>query len=188
MSETKPKPTSDALPADAVVENAHVLGKKKYTFQVLGTGGGHIEPMPVRDEAGNLVFVPALGPDNRPKVQDGKPVLRIQMADVIYGPRRDAGDIVETDKELDKIHNARGYPPKFLRLDKDHDPHAVALSDEKRRANALAADRRKLLEKMSFQQLREYAESEGIPVRGNTSKKDDLLRQIEAAQAELQAA
>lgn len=171
-----------------IIENPEVLQPKKYEFKV--AFGSYIEPSVVRDEKGEPVLVPVLGPTNRPEIRDGKPVMKIQTVDVIYGRQRPAGDIVKTDTDL-RQHNGVMYrneqnqivrrphgQDKFILLDKDHSPVQHQLGQEQRRAAKLQEDRKKLLAKLTRQQLQEYAESEGINLNG-AQKQEAILAAID---------
>lgn len=173
------------FPDDVVVANPDVIEPRQYAFRIEGQGGGHFHPEPVLDGQGNPILIPVLGPTNEQrKDKSGKPLVKIQTKDVIYGPRRPDGDIVHTNQELDKLMNRPRQPERFVRLGTDLNPDTEALSAERIRSNKLAEKRRKLLARMNVQELREYAEDEKIDLKG-ASKKDDMLRIIDAREADL---
>lgn len=192
--EAKPKAKAvpdDALPKDAVIVNAAILEPRQFVFRVGGTAGYHEEEEPVRTPDGKLILDPVLDGQNQPKFADSdgkrRPVLRIRTRAVLYGPRREAGDIFRSNRELDKTHNPRGYPPKYTRLNEQHDPHAEELGVANRLAAARAAQMVKLIEGMNVEQLRLYCEQEGIDV-GRATRREQFVDRIKAAWDEMAAA
>jgi hypothetical protein len=180
--------TDDSLPAEDKVHvvNRDVVGPKKFTFRRVAPAGYHEGEVPDRDASGKLILDPVME-GGKPRVTDeGKPVKRIRTHVVKYGRGRADGDIVETNEDLTR-HNVKGFPPVFERVDKDANPDADRLADYRKRQGALVESRRRLMSGMSVEQLREYAESEGIDV-ARLTKKEQMLRAIEAAQADLVAA
>lgn len=182
------KKVDDTLPADAVVVNREVLEPKKYLFRVLGTGGFHEEDEPVRDKDDRPVLVPVLGPDNRPAFETGEDgkrrrVLRVQTKGVKYGPRREEGDVCHSNQELDVKYNVPNFPKRFERLDGKGSPETEALAEHRRALLRAAEDKQRMLRMMTVQQLREYAESAGIPLKPNINKREDVLTVIETEEA-----
>lgn len=125
--------------------------KKKYLFQVLA--GSHWEAGDVVDDRGHTV-----------------------TKDIQYGPGRPAGDLVETDVELDKRFN-RPNSQKFKRLGEgvQRDTKDVELNAERQRATLASAGLRKALEKMQRAELVAWAEEQEIDL-GGAVKRDDVLR------------
>jgi hypothetical protein len=189
-NQTKAKPPEDnALPKDAVVVNAAILEPRKFVYRVGGTAGYHEEEEPVRTPDGKVILDPVLDGQNQPRfdLTDGKrrPVLRVRTKVVLYGPRREAGDIFRSNKEYDKPpYNPRGYPPKYVRVDEDGDPNAAALGAANRLAAARADQMLKLIEGMNVEQLRLYCEQEGIDC-ARLSKREQFVERIKAAWDEL---
>lgn len=183
----KPAAKDDnTLPTDCFVANAAILEKKKFTYQC--AAGSHFEQAPVRTPDGKLIIDPVYLPDGEPKMtRDGKPVVLIKTESIGYGPRRPAGDVFETNKEMETLNPPRPLPPKFVRLDEKRDPSVATLSEERRRNAALDKIRQNLLRAMNVTQLREYAESEGIDI-GGANKAEEMVRRINAAQVSLSAA
>lgn len=181
-----PGKVDNTVPDDVFVENAIELRPLKFTYRV--QAGSATFPVIERDEKGRPKLEPVYLASGEPKMRAGKPVVRVVTRDVVYGPKRPAGDVVEWRETLEHLNPPKPLPPKFVRIDADGrvDPNAAALAEETRRANALRADRQKLLERMSLADLREYAESEGLDV-GNVTKKEELIRRINAARPEFVA-
>ena len=125
---------------------------KKYKFQVLG--GTHYEQGEVED--------PTTG--------------RKGIKDIAYGKGREAGDIVDSNLELDRLHNRRNSL-KFRRLGEDGDPFPEELRQERLRASDAETRYRKALDRMSVRELVELAEDEKVEVKGQT-KKEELVRTL----------
>lgn len=130
--------------------------KKKYAFQVLA--GRHWEPGEVVDDTG-----------------------RTSIKDVRYGPGCPAGDIVETDVELDRRFN-RPNSIKFKRVGADgqRDARLEEVNAERHKANSAQAALKAALEKMPRDALVAWAEEQEINL-GNAVKRDEVLRAILAA-------
>lgn len=187
-SQTKSQPTEDnTFPQNVVVLNQDVVKPRPFAYRVGGTAGYHEQDEVIRAPDGKLQFDPVLD-NGQPRKDGGKPVVRIRTRAVKYGPRREAGDIFHTHVEYDKVrgedgkpvHNPTGYPPKYIRLDAAHDPHAEELSAVNRKAVAQAEQMQKMLRNMNVEQLRLYAEQEGIDVGRATTTKQ-FIERIEAA-------
>lgn len=181
MAEQAKAKEDNALPPEdkEIVVNRSLVGKKRHAFIRVARAGYTEGQVPVRDAAGKLILDPVLE-NGVPKVQDGKPVKRIRTRTAKYGFQREDGDYIETDEDLSK-HNVRGYPPVFQVVDKERSPQTEQLAEVRRRNGALVESRRRLLSGLTAQQLREYAESEGLDV-GRAAKKEELLQAIDAAQ------
>ena len=124
---------------------------KKYLFQVLA--GQHWESGEVADDTGRTV-----------------------KRDIKYGPNCPAGDLVETDVELDKRFN-RPNSQKFRRMGEgaQRDTKDVELNAERQRAALASAGLRKALEKMQRAELVGWAEEQEIDLSGAV-KRDDVLK------------
>lgn len=135
-----------------------VQSKPLLKYRVLA--GGHLMPVPVLDGDGE----PILG-------ADGKVVTK----DVIYGPNRKVGDIVETTLKLDKLFN-KPNSKKYELLGENQSPLVGQLQDAEERARSADERFRRALAAMSVRELISFCEAEGIDHRNETDK--ELLTAI----------
>ena len=127
--------------------------KKKYLFQVLA--GRHWEPGEVENDRGQKV-----------------------IKDIKYGPKCPAGDIVESDLELDKLFN-RPHSTKFQRVGEDgqRDARAEELKVEREKSAGAQSALSSALKKMSRAELVAWAEEQEIDLKG-AQKHEDVLRAV----------
>lgn len=173
---TAPQPEGKwpKLPDEFVATNKEVIEPKRLKFEVLA--GSHFEPVPLLDSAGNLIFEPVLFGDVAMKL-GAKTVVRIKTKDIIYGKlttgTREAGDIVETNVELDKLHNHPGME-KFRRLGDPGDlpgaRMAAEITQTRLERDEVKALLRSAIEGMEVRSLIEYAKAKEIDVKNETTK------------------
>ena len=163
------------LPQAQQVKQPSANKPKRFAFQVLG--GTHWEAGPTCPDCKEIVTKEGKCSkceyDAKGQYETRQPVIR----DIKYGPGRPAGDIVETNVDLAKLHNRPGTPPKFRRLGEEgvRDDHAAELTAERQRANMAERTLKSALEKMTRDGLVAWAEEQGIELKG-AAKREDVLR------------
>lgn len=187
-----------SVPTDVVLENPEILSEKKHEFRH-AAGGRHLEPeivcecgkpcksgeCPACKDKTKPKLVPVVDAVNNPRTKNGKPLMRVATKDVPYGKNCPYGDTFKSNVELDVVHNRKEQPPKFVRLDEDHNPDSYALHEEQRKNEKLLAERRRLFERMNREQLQEYAEQElGMNFTGKAARREAILEAILKHEAE----
>ena len=166
------------LPEGVKARNIGVLGPFKHKFQVLA--GADIQPIPVLDEEGNLILDDVLV-NGQPTKEDGKRLVMIRTKDTLFGPRREAGDIVMCNIDLAKRYN-RPNSIKYRHLDVETgDPFPEELKASRLETTDAQKRYAKSLDKMTVRQLIDTAEEDGVDLGGKTKKEEIIPILLRAA-------
>lgn len=127
----------------------------KYRFRI--RSGTYWKPEPVvNEETGQ----PLRDKDNN-----------IVTKDVIYGPKRPAGDIVDVNINLAKRFNTPGRQAMFELLGVDDNPLVGQLIEMQERVEASERRYRRALASMSQRELLDHAKLEGVNLQGEVDER-----------------